>query len=237
MPGSAANPVRLWPYSRIVEVGWPAHWYAFPISIRDSDYEGHDTPCSPTIGSDNGNFNLYMTQTTMGISTGAVFRFVGDAWDGPVSGALFEGEPTDPFVDTFSDGVAAASYDEPHRLALADGSGVADAPPPPGNPSEVFTAGDVSYEVIGRPLDSGAAECRLAGVPATGVLQYPPAGDYGAVTSAASLGLDAIVLTHNGRQYTPVGAYLIPGTKGGALNEISAPVQAWILCQASASTA
>lgn len=234
MPGTADNPVRLDPLQTIIEVGWPSRYYAFLASITNESGTTDATPCSPTVGSDNGNASNYMVAASMEVDVGSARRYVknSNSWQ-TVSGATFDNEPTLPFTDTFTAATASATYSEPHRFTLAGGTAIPDVSPP-AHPSESFVDSvDIGYEVIGRQLDPTAGVCNLVGVVfPVGRLQYPALTGIEAITSPAAIGIGDIVLNHNGRAYSPVGAYLVPHTKGADPTvEIDAPIEAWILCE------
>ena len=233
MPGAVGNPVRFaFPFRRITEVGWPSTYYAFQISIVNANYDAAGTPCSPTTGPENTDHPVFMTSATMEISVVNAHRYAKttETWTS-VSGETFDGEPTTPFTDSFGIATASITYaPEPHRLTLDGGTDIPDIPVP-FHPGELFKDSvNLGYEVIGKELDPSAGVC-LLNIFLGGFLFYPATSGPTNVTSAASIGLADIVLTHNGRDYTPIGVWLEPNTKGSGPNAIDAPVEGWVLCQ------
>lgn len=237
MPGSVGNPVQIGPFRRIVAVGWPSRYYAVRLVIGSEDETNASSVCEPSNGLDNGNATSYMTATSMEVDAAAINRLVGGEWE-VVTDATVDGEPASPFTNTFGEGEAAAVYTEPHRFAELSGSAISDITVP-ANPGQSFVdTTALNYEVIGRPLNPDDWVCGIGPAGLGGFKQFAPAGDYGAVTSPAPIGLAGITISHRGRTYEPIGVYLVPNIKGANPTvEVSAPIAAWVLCQRSDPTA
>lgn len=241
MVGTAENPVRLWPYSRIVEVGWPGIYTAFAIAIGNEISTPTSEPCSPVEGIPaDDRHNDYLPETSMELTIGGSMRYRESTGEWSViSNATFSGQPTTPFYHNHGPGVVSSLYHVygPHRFTLDGGSAIPDIPVPGQTPVVNFlNSVALGYDVIGLPLDPGSGACE-AEFGFGAFIYYTQAGEPGAVVSGL-IGLASIVMTVGGREYTPIGVYLIPETKGGNPSvEIDAPDHGWVLCRRSDVTA
>ena len=179
MPGSASNPVRLDPFQRIIEVGWPSYRYtAFGMSVFLTEPEGYDgeigdfkctyewfgdepNPCpleeAETIPS--GSSRTFEDGYATGIylrnnPPGSVFLLRGDAWASPssVEGAVSDA-PDVPDTAIASPEAHTVSYrnlEDDSGFADPSGSPVPDIPPLEGDTFYATTT--ITFEVYGRTI-------------------------------------------------------------------------------------
>lgn len=96
MAGNAENPVRIGPFRRIVEVGWPSNWLVVSGGIVGDVVTGHESvPCSPFVNpSPTITSHFFMTAWQLEIANVTVARHR-KASSAPVTGeAVVSGMPT-----------------------------------------------------------------------------------------------------------------------------------------------
>lgn len=138
MVGTAENPVRLWPYSRIIEVGWGVRWLALSLTITKtaSNFDGQTTTTEPSGGLPEFHNWFYTTDVPLSVTTdlfkrvnqpGGTYIWEDAGNDFSVSGLFFETqtETFDPYA--WNHGAGGTGSQSP-RIVHVPGTEQGDSP-------------------------------------------------------------------------------------------------------------
>lgn len=203
MPGSAADPVQIGPFRRIVEVGWPS---VIALKFRASaSYTGPaGIACSPTIGDRPAGYEEGFIETSVvlyedGGPLASWIRRNGewqsialDALDGDLPGSTPEAAADWSWVQSSS----------PFQQANPGGSLVVSNYPVPDGVGGTFSHGPViGFDFLAHEI-TGAPQCYGNEMGGTNRLAAPKA-ETATAFRTAELDFSPLVATYLGKAYRP----------------------------------
>lgn len=207
MPGSVEDPVRLWPFSRIVEVGWPS-----VISLKltvQADYAsggegcddpiGEETPPGNTQGNISGSLLVYD-----GVQPVAGWVWQGGAW---VVTSVTLDNLTLPGLDLEPEAPWSWTHESvPFQQVAAGGGLIVSSYPVPDDVGGVFTHRPIiGIEFLAHQI-TGAQVCYALPPPQTGGHYTAPYEPAASVMRTLSANFESLVAIRGGKAYRPYQA-------------------------------
>lgn len=230
MPGSVDNPVRIGPFRRIVEVGWPGV-IALKFRAEASYPTTAGISCSPSLGDwpdDETNTAGFITHSFVlyvnGDQPESSWFWQNGEWH--IAAATVEGTLPGQTLEPVADWswFAASS---PHQQANPGGSLVVSAYPVPDDVGGTFSHGtSIGLDFLAHEL-SGSPQCFGSVMGGTAIL-WTPMATTASVLRTVALDFSPIVATQESKAYRPVATRMVDQPAVG-----TGWVDIYVLCKRS----